>query len=64
MLRYVAAIWCVVATMEVDAAIIAQPMITLAPMVFPRQASSSVSGAADPQFIGYSASPISGGGGK
>lgn len=63
MLRHVAAIWCVIATRKVFAAMIAEQMITPAPMVFRRQASSSVSGTANPKFIGYSTSLVSGGGG-
>jgi hypothetical protein len=55
------AVWSAIATTEVFGAAIANPMITPAPVIFPRQASSAdsarsgteKSGTANPNFIGY-----------
>ncbi|QDS72179.1 hypothetical protein FKW77_004763 [Venturia effusa] len=43
------------------AAMMTEPMGTPTPMIYQRQASDSVSGTANPQFIGYSVTPVSGG---
>jgi hypothetical protein len=53
---HVAAAWSAIAMMEALGAAVAEPMITPAPVIIERQASSagsSRSGTANPSFIGY-----------